>query len=89
MKHFVKLFALVFVLGLLIAPAVGAQEVEPGEGGIIITANFGGDPNNINSLLVNSTVESLIADLIFPNIIPSNPQNRLVWQRAGSSRMMV
>ena len=84
MKHFVKLFALVFVLGLLVAPAVGAQEVEPGEGGILITATFAGDPNNMNPLLGNSTPESLFTWFTFPSITPVNPENQVATPGADN-----
>lgn len=77
MKQPVRLLAVILVLGLLTVPGVMAQDVNPGEGGIIITGNFGGDPNNINSLLGNSTVESLINNFIFPYITAVNPENRV------------
>jgi peptide/nickel transport system substrate-binding protein len=79
MKHFVKLFVFALVLALLIMPPVAAQEddVPPGEGGIIVTGNFGGDPNNINSLLGNSTVELLINWFIFPYITAVNPEDQV------------
>lgn len=57
---------------LLIAP-LAAQEVAPGEGGIFIVANPGGDPNFLNPLLANSTAELGVNSFMFPGIYNLDP----------------
>ncbi len=62
---------LLLVLASLMAVSVSAQE-----GGILIGSTFGGDPNTINPLLGNSTVEDNYTDLLFPNIFNIDPETR-------------
>lgn len=69
-------FLLITVLILMALPA-GAQEVGPGEGGIFIVGNPGGDPNFLNPLLANSTAELGVNWFMFPGIYNLNPETNL------------
>ncbi len=59
------------VLAVFMAISVSAQE-----GGIIIGTNFGGDPNNINPLISNNTVELDLNEFLFPSIYNIDPETR-------------
>lgn len=59
------------VFALLMAVSASAQE-----GGILIGTNFGGDPNNINPLISNNTVELDVNEYLFPSIYNINPETR-------------
>lgn len=73
-----KLACLVFsvLLLLLILPA-SAQEVSPGEGGILIQANTLGDPNFLNPLLSNTTSELAVNQFLYPNLYALDPETLL------------
>ncbi len=62
----------VALVALLIVPVL-AQDTAPGEGGIIIEGNFGGDPQNLNPLIGNDTSSARIFNLIFPGFIGVDP----------------
>ena len=69
--HKVIRFLLLFVFVSLMAFGASAQE-----GGILIGTNFGGDPNTVNPLLTNSTVELSITQFIFPSLYNIDPETR-------------
>jgi peptide/nickel transport system substrate-binding protein len=71
MMHKVIRFLLLFVFVSLMAFGASAQE-----GGILIGTNFGGDPNTVNPLLTNSTVELSITQFIFPSLYNIDPETR-------------
>lgn len=79
MKHLSKFFMLGVVLAFLLALAVpiAAQDVVepsgPGEGGLIVEANIGGDPSTYNPNTNADTVSSAIADYLYPDIIEVDP----------------
>lgn len=62
---------LLLVLASLMAVSVSAQE-----GGIVIGTNFGGDPNNVNPLISNNTVELDLIEFLFPSIYNIDPETR-------------
>lgn len=64
------------VLVLVIFPAL-AQDVAPGEGGIFVVANTGGDPNFLNVLLANSTAEIGVNWFLYPNLYNLDPETNL------------
>jgi peptide/nickel transport system substrate-binding protein len=69
-----SLFGIVVaLLGVLLIPVL-AQEVAPGEGGIIIEGNFAGDPANFNPILVTDTASDRIADFLFPGLLGVDPE---------------
>lgn len=58
----------------VVAVPASAQDVAPGEGAPIVWPNFGGDPQNLNPLLISDQPSQDIANLIFPAFIAINPQ---------------
>lgn len=64
------------LVGALVVPAV-AQDAQPGQGGLIIEGNFGGDPENLNPIIASSTTSSRIINLIFPGFIGVDPATAL------------
>ncbi|MBL8163313.1 MAG: hypothetical protein JNJ61_15105 [Anaerolineae bacterium] len=69
-------YLLVGVVGLLLAALiipVMAQDAAPGEGGILIEGNFGGDPATFNPLLASDTTSTRVAGFLFPAWIGVNP----------------
>jgi ABC-type oligopeptide transport system substrate-binding subunit len=64
-------FTVLMVFAVIMAIGTSAQD-----GGILIGSTFGGDPNTINPLLGNSTVEDNYTDLMFPNIFNIDPETR-------------
>ena len=75
MKKFVLVSLMLVLVMSLGLGVVNAQE--QGEGGIIVTNTFGGDPNNVNPLIGNSTVESLISNHLFPYLIAVEPTTQV------------
>lgn len=70
-------YLLVGVVGLLLAALiipVMAQDVAPGQGGILIEGNFGGDPATFNPLLASDTSSARVAGFLFPAWIGVNPE---------------
>jgi len=62
---------ILLMLASLMAISASAQE-----GGIVIGTNFGGDPNNINPLISNNTVELDLIEFLFPSIYNIDPETR-------------
>jgi len=62
---------ILLMLASLMAISASAQE-----GGILIGTNFGGDPNNINPLISNNTVELDVNEYLFPSIYNIDPETR-------------
>jgi peptide/nickel transport system substrate-binding protein len=58
--------------GAIALPAL-AQEVAPGEGGIIIEGNFGGDPATFNPILAGDTTSSRVSSFLYPGFIGVDP----------------
>ncbi|PJF41057.1 MAG: hypothetical protein D6737_00490 [Chloroflexi bacterium] len=70
----------ILFISLILVIAVGpglAQDVAPGEGGILIQANTLGDPNFLNPLLANTTTELEVNALMFPNLYDIDPATQL------------
>lgn len=63
------------VIAALVALPVIAQDAPPGpgEGGIIIEGNFGGDPATMNYILYGDTASGAIIRFIIPGLIGVNP----------------
>ena len=72
-SSFLGCLLLVFVV--LVVPATIAQT--PGEGGILVQGNTGGDPNFLNPLLANSTTELAVNQFMFPGIFTLDPETRI------------
>ncbi|NWG16582.1 MAG: hypothetical protein HXY41_08105 [Chloroflexi bacterium] len=78
MKSTSKLLVLVLALLLVGALTVVAQDAPaPGEGGIIIEGNFGGDPATFNPLLASDTASSRITGFMFPGFVGVDPATAL------------
>lgn len=77
MRTLGRLLLFVFTFLVLTAFPLLAQEVAPGEGGIFIVANPGGDPNFLNPLLANSTAELGVNWFMFPGIYTLDPETNL------------
>jgi peptide/nickel transport system substrate-binding protein len=75
-----KKHRLLFVLLALLAIAIpaAAQDVGPGEGAPIIWPNFGGDPTNINPLLISDGPSQDVAAFLWPNFLKINPETGAV-----------
>ena len=64
----------VLLLAVMIAPAVAQDEVPgPGEGAPIYEPNFGGDPTNLNPLLISDGSSQDVADRLFPWFVQLDP----------------
>lgn len=74
MKQIAKLVLLSLVLLVAALPALTQG---PGEGGIIIRPNVGGDPNFMNPLLANSTTELDVNQFMFPALYVTDPDTLL------------
>jgi len=69
-----KYLTRVLTVGLVaVSLTVASLAQTPGEGGIIIEGNFGGDPANLNPLLLNDTASARVAGFLFPGLIGLNP----------------
>lgn len=79
MKHLTRYLVLGVAVAMLIALIipVSAQDVQPGQGGVIIEGNFGGDPANLNPILANDTSSNRIISLIYPALIGVDPATAL------------
>jgi peptide/nickel transport system substrate-binding protein len=76
MNRLFRYGVLAAALALIVALVVplAAQEVTPGEGGIIIEGNFGGDPATFNPLLASDTSSARVAGFMFPAWVGVNPE---------------
>jgi peptide/nickel transport system substrate-binding protein len=75
MKNRVILVGLsILLLGALLIPAAAQDEGGPGEGGIIVEDNFGGDPSTFNPILSADTVSSDSWAFLYPSIFTLNPE---------------
>jgi peptide/nickel transport system substrate-binding protein len=72
LTRFLITVAAVSLLVMLIVP-VFAQDVAPGEGGIIIEGNLGGDPATANPILASDTASTRITNFLFPGLIGVDP----------------
>ncbi|HEX2906415.1 MAG TPA: ABC transporter substrate-binding protein [Phototrophicaceae bacterium] len=68
--------ALLLVSGLVL-PVMAQDKPAPGEGGILIEGNFGGDPASFNPILASDTASSRITLLSFPGFIGVDPATAL------------
>ena len=68
------LITLFLLLATIASPLVAQDTLGPGEGAPIIFPNFGGDPTNLNPLLISDGPSQDIADLIFPFFLRINPE---------------
>jgi len=74
--RFVVLAAVLLLLAGLLVPVL-AQDVAPGEGGILIEGNFGGDPATFNSLLASDTASARVAGFLVPAFVGIDPATAL------------
>jgi peptide/nickel transport system substrate-binding protein len=80
MKHLGRLFVVgaAAVLALsLVVPAVAQDTPAPGEGGIVIEGNFGGDPATLNPVLASDATSQKLVSLLFPGLISVDPKTAL------------
>ena len=64
------------VLLLVAFVALFAAGASAQDGGILIGTNFGGDPNNMNPLISNNTVELGLNEFLFPSLYNIDPETR-------------
>jgi len=64
--------ALLLVAALVI-PVMAQDKPAPGEGGIIIEGNFGGDPASFNPILASDTASTRITTFLYPGFIGVDP----------------
>ncbi len=80
MKHFGRLLmagtAALLALSLVV-PAVAQDTPAPGEGGIIIEGNAGGDPATMNPVLASDTASARVVGFLFPALISVDPATAL------------
>ena len=67
--------AILALMSVWVAPLF-AQDVAPGEGGIIVEGNFGGDVANLNVLIANDTASNRVIGLIMPGLIGVDPETQ-------------
>jgi peptide/nickel transport system substrate-binding protein len=75
MKHFSKFLmigVIVALMSVLVLPAV-AQDGAPGEGGVMVTDNTGGDPSTFNPILGSDTVSSDVYGWMYPGLVGIDP----------------
>jgi len=63
-------FATALALIVALVVPLAAQEVTPGEGGIIIEGNFGGDPATFNPLLASDTSSARWQAILLQHVLP-------------------
>ncbi len=68
-----KVFLLALCLALLGTLALPVMAQGPGQGGVIVTDNIGGDPSTFNPLLGSDTVSSTVYGWLYPGIIGLDP----------------
>lgn len=70
-------FLLLSMMLCLVAFAIplSAQDIAPGEGAPIIWPNFGGDPTNLNPLMISDGPSQDIAILMFPDFLRIDPHS--------------
>lgn len=85
MKHLGRLLmagtAALLALSLVV-PAVAQDAPAPGEGGIIIEGNAGGDPATMNPVLASDTSSQRVVSFLFPALISVDPATALFRQDA-------
>jgi peptide/nickel transport system substrate-binding protein len=74
LKRLLLAGASVALLASLIVPVVAQEAPAPGEGGILIEGNFGGDPATMNPILASDTASQRVYSLMFPGLIGANPE---------------
>ncbi|MBZ0279689.1 MAG: hypothetical protein K8L97_03035 [Anaerolineae bacterium] len=84
--RFLVLGAAVVLVAALLVPAV-AQDVVPGEGGIIIEGNFGGDPATFNPILASDTSSTRITQFLFPAFLGVDPATALFRKGEDSAAL--
>jgi peptide/nickel transport system substrate-binding protein len=60
------------LIGAFVIPAF-AQDVTPGQGGILIEGNFGGDVQTLNPFFISDTASSRVAGFIWPGLVAVDP----------------
>jgi len=73
MKRFTKILFLGTVLALALAMVVPVTAQGPGEGGVVITDNIGGDPSTFIPFIGSDTVSSSVYAWMYPSIIAIDP----------------
>lgn len=71
--RFVILGAAVALLAMLMVPVVAQDAPAPGEGGIVIEGNLGGDVATTNPILASDTASTRISDFLFPGLLGVDP----------------
>ena len=71
-RRFLLLSVAIFVVAFAIP--LSAQDLGPGEGAPIVFPNFGGDPTNLNPLLISDGPSQDLSVLMFPDFLRINPQ---------------
>jgi peptide/nickel transport system substrate-binding protein len=82
--RFVVLAAVMVLLAGLLVPVL-AQDAKPGEGGILIEGNFGGDPASFNSLLASDTASARVAGFLIPAFVGIDPATALFRENDPSA----
>jgi len=65
------------LIGALIVPTMAQDKPAPGEGGIIIEGNFGGDPASFSPILGSDTASSRISLFLYPQMVGVDPATAL------------
>lgn len=69
MKRFSKLLMIGAAIMMVAALVVPVAAQGPGEGGVIVVSNIGGDPSTFNPLLGSDTVSSDVYSWMYPSIV--------------------
>ncbi len=82
--RFVLLGVVLLTAALTLAPVL-AQEAAPGEGGVLVEPNVGGDIATLNPILSNDQASSDVINRIFPGLTGYDPATQLAVENAPGS----
>lgn len=77
MGKFLLLGVVVLLVAALAIPALAQDGPAPGEGGIIIEGNFGGDPASFSPITGSDTASQRISGFLYPGFIGVDPATAL------------
>lgn len=75
MSRISRLLVIGMAIALLSALVLPVTAQGPGEGGVVITDNIGGDPSTFNPLLGSDTVSSSVYAWMYPDIVGLDSRN--------------
>jgi len=83
--RFVLLGVVLLTAALTLAPALAQDAAAPGEGGVLIEPNVGGDIATLNPILSNDQASTDVITRIFPGLTSYDPATQLAVENAPGS----